>query len=419
QTSGKRAPMAANGMPDQKKLGKKRTPWSAYSAASAKAKFLCDHARWRDDRIKQFIPWTLKPGFNLYSTARSLCHSAGKAKRLQMNRLRLPPQKEELPSVNFFKMKNQTKCLSPQLFPIDYSEKEARIEAPAAPATSHGLMETSDGPLEAIHGLPTTSRPSNAVPPGTGEQGPGEVGITPESCQGHLTPPGTSAPVAQLIDPVISEANSGTSGRPAAGLRKRKAAPAPTLPPKSRRTDTNAGEDMDVERGPRIPPIILDVPKGWASHAFTIKQLVGGDLEAICTARTLRLKTSTEQELKFHTFAMTTERLLKVVIKGLPATLSPEEVVEAFQGDRYSRYVTPGSKAPQRGRQLRKTFLSITQSGATHTAAAAAVTQRGESAAAVGGARVTQRGVSQRYLSYAQSGSLVCGRSGAARNKTR
>ncbi|KAG8300366.1 hypothetical protein J6590_077798 [Homalodisca vitripennis] len=38
---------------------------------------------------------------------------------------------------------------------------------------------------------------------------------------------------------------------------------------------------------------------------------------------------------------------------------------------------------------------------------------------AVGGARVTQRGVSQRYLSYAQSGSLVCGRSGAARNKTR
>ncbi|KAG8324976.1 hypothetical protein J6590_078282 [Homalodisca vitripennis] len=39
-----------------------------------------------------------------------------------------------------------------------------------------------------------------------------------------------------------------------------------------------------------------------------------------------------------------------------------------------------GSKAPQRGRQLRKTFLSITQSGATHTAAAAAVTQRGESA---------------------------------------
>ncbi|KAG8252127.1 hypothetical protein J6590_066363 [Homalodisca vitripennis] len=25
-----------------------------------------------------------------------------------------PPQKEELPSVNFFKMKNQTKCLSPQ-----------------------------------------------------------------------------------------------------------------------------------------------------------------------------------------------------------------------------------------------------------------------------------------------------------------
>ncbi|KAG8259984.1 hypothetical protein J6590_107321, partial [Homalodisca vitripennis] len=64
--------------------------------------------------------------------------------------------------------------------------------------------------------------------------------------------------------------------------------------------------------------------------------------------------------------------------------------------------------------QLRKTFLSITQSGATHTAAAAAVTQRGESAAAAGGARVTQRGVSQRYLSYAQSGSLVCGRSGAA-----
>ncbi|KAG8328677.1 hypothetical protein J6590_104502, partial [Homalodisca vitripennis] len=77
------------------------------------------------------------------------------------------------------------------------------------------------------------------------------------------------------------------------------------------------------------------------------KQLVGGDLEAICTARTLRLKTSTvahfrqlqrylqEQGLKFHTFAMTTERLLKVVIKGLPATLSPEEVVEAFQGDGY------------------------------------------------------------------------------------
>ncbi|KAG8250842.1 hypothetical protein J6590_093666 [Homalodisca vitripennis] len=57
--------------------------------------------------------------------------------------------------------------------------------------------------------------------------------------------------------------------------------------------------------------------------------------------------------------------------------------------------------------------------GATHTAAAAAVTQRGESAAAAGGARVTQRGVSQRYLSYAQSGSVVCGRSGAARNKTR
>ncbi|KAG8334965.1 hypothetical protein J6590_079374 [Homalodisca vitripennis] len=43
--------------------------------------------------------------------------------------------------------------------------------------------------------------------------------------------------------------------------------------------------------------------------------------------------------------------------------------------------------------QLRKTFLSITQSGATHTAAAAAVTQRGKSAAAAGGARVTQRGV--------------------------
>ncbi|KAG8302037.1 hypothetical protein J6590_038776 [Homalodisca vitripennis] len=63
-----------------------------------------------------------------------------------------------------------------------------------------------------------------------------------------------------------------------------------------------------------------------------------------------------------------------------------------------------------------KTF-TWSGSGATHTAAA--VTQRGESAAAAGGARVTQRGVSQRYLSYAQSGSLVYGRSGAARNKTR
>ncbi|KAG8324337.1 hypothetical protein J6590_094804 [Homalodisca vitripennis] len=191
--------------------------------------------------------------------------------------------------------------LHPEYADEDQDRDKGPDAAPAAPATSHGLMETSDGPVETIHGLPTTSRPSNTVPPGTGEQGPGEVGITPETSQGaatkcqgnprrsesqkclskgHLTPPGTSAPVAQLMDPATFETNSGTSGRPAAGLRKRQAAPAPTLPPKSRRTDTNAGEDMDVERGPRIPPIILDVPKGWASHAVTIKQLVGGDLEA-------------------------------------------------------------------------------------------------------------------------------------------
>ncbi|KAG8328541.1 hypothetical protein J6590_108081, partial [Homalodisca vitripennis] len=122
---------------------------------------------------------------------------------------------------------------STSTFRVYSSEKEARMAAPAAPATSHGLMETSDGRLETIHDLPTASRPSNAVPPGTGDQVPGEVGITPESCQGaatkcqgnprrsesqkclskgHLTQPGTSAPVAQLMDPATTEANSGTSG---------------------------------------------------------------------------------------------------------------------------------------------------------------------------------------------------------------
>ncbi|XP_046685491.1 uncharacterized protein LOC124371205 [Homalodisca vitripennis] len=61
---------------------------------------------------------------------------------------------------------------STSTFRVDCSKKEARIATPATPATSHGLMETSDSPLETIHGLPTTSQPSNAVSPGTGEQGP-------------------------------------------------------------------------------------------------------------------------------------------------------------------------------------------------------------------------------------------------------
>ncbi|KAG8314368.1 hypothetical protein J6590_094206 [Homalodisca vitripennis] len=138
-----------------------------------------------------------------------------------------------------------------------------------------------------LKGHSSADRPNNTIPPGTGDQG--EVGTTPESC--HAT--GTSTPVAQLMVPAISGAHSKPSGRPAVSFRKRQAALAPTLPPQSRKRDIVDGQEMEVERGPRIPPIILDVSKGWASHAVTIKQLVEGDLEAVCTARTLRLKIST------------------------------------------------------------------------------------------------------------------------------
>ncbi|KAG8334299.1 hypothetical protein J6590_093794 [Homalodisca vitripennis] len=72
-------------------------------------------------------------------------------------------------------------------------------------------------------------------------------------------------------------------------MRKRRATSYSALPPKCRKT---TGAEMEIEKEPRIPPVILDIPKGWASHAVTLRQLLGGDLEAVCTARTLRLKTT-------------------------------------------------------------------------------------------------------------------------------
>ncbi|KAG8290837.1 hypothetical protein J6590_074452 [Homalodisca vitripennis] len=205
----------------------------------------------------------------------------------------------------------------------------ARLTTPASSGAFPGLQETvQTPPMAAV--LPSTDYPAEGKyslsqgnhPPGTVDQGPGVVRITPETSHAAVKN-GQGA----LSRSDVCSANS---------MRKRQATTDPALPSKCRRT---AGDEMEVVREPRIPPVVLDVPKGWASHAVTLRQLLGGDLEAVCTARTLRLKTSTvahfrslQQNLQgkgilFHTFSLASERLLKVVIKGLPSTLSSEEVM--------------------------------------------------------------------------------------------
>ncbi|KAG8328713.1 hypothetical protein J6590_103493, partial [Homalodisca vitripennis] len=74
---------------------------------------------------------------------------------------RLKIKKNNSPHKVYMNKGQLTGQASTSTFRVDSSEKKARIAAPAAPATSHGLMETSDSPLETIHGLPTTSRPIN------------------------------------------------------------------------------------------------------------------------------------------------------------------------------------------------------------------------------------------------------------------
>ncbi|KAG8277123.1 hypothetical protein J6590_049078 [Homalodisca vitripennis] len=85
-------------------------------------------------------------------------------------------------------------------------------------------------------------------------------------------------------------------------------------------------------------PVIVDVPKGWTSHAVTLRQLLeetlGMSTSAVAHFRSLQ-RYLHEQKLLFHTFAMTNERFLKVVIRGLPSTLTSKEILEAFQNDSF------------------------------------------------------------------------------------
>ncbi|XP_054283395.1 uncharacterized protein Rv2082-like [Macrosteles quadrilineatus] len=133
---------------------------------------------------------------------------------------------------------------------------------------------------------------------------------------------------------------------------KRRASPTPPAERKARKTgqdtfQTAADSDMEDDPAPsrnepRPPPILLDMPRSWPAHAVAIGQLVGGQFDASCTGKNLRIRVDTvphfravqrylqQERVPFHTFALRTERLLKVVVKGLPPTLAPDEIMAEF-----------------------------------------------------------------------------------------
>lgn len=86
------------------------------------------------------------------------------------------------------------------------------------------------------------------------------------------------------------------------------------------------------------PPIILDTPTGWVQHSLSLSQLLGTAFKAVSTSTTVRIYTKSvedfrtaqrylsNEKIQFHTFTLTNERPLQVVIRGLPTTVEAIEV---------------------------------------------------------------------------------------------
>ncbi|XP_046677507.1 mucin-5AC-like [Homalodisca vitripennis] len=123
----------------------------------------------------------------------------------------------------------------------------ACLTTPATSGASPGLQEPVQTPPMAA-ALPSTdlavqgnySLPQGNNPPGTGDQGPGVVRNTPETSHGAVTN-GQGA----LSRSDVCSANS---------MPNRQATTDSALPSKCRRT---AGDEMEVVREPRIPPVVL------------------------------------------------------------------------------------------------------------------------------------------------------------------
>lgn len=104
----------------------------------------------------------------------------------------------------------------------------------------------------------------------------------------------------------------------------------------------------------RIPPILLDAPKNWRDISRKLNLASNGNLEVSCRGNNFRILPKTidafrriqatllQEKINFHTFALPSEKEVKVVLKGIPYTTPTDEIISELE----TRGFSPTSCTP-------------------------------------------------------------------------